>query len=123
MDGYANPDRPDLRLSNAEREEAIAHLSDAQVEGRLTPAEYAQRAASVRSAVTRGDLAPLFADLPDVSPGPAPAGRPTMLSGPGTLPPPSAGPVPPTNVGSNVLRYLFIRCASSRAGSTATYTT
>ncbi len=98
MNGYANPDRPDLRLSNAEREEAIAHLSDAQIEGRLTPSEYAQRAASVRSAVTRGDLAPLFADLPDVSPGPAPAGRPTMLSGPGTLPPPSAGPVPPPPV-------------------------
>ena len=106
MDGYANPDRPDLRLSNAEREEAIAHLSDAQIEGRLTPAEYAQRAASVRSAVTRGDLAPLFADLPDVSPGPAPAGRPTMLSGPGTLPPPSAGPVPPPPVPQRGSRAL-----------------
>ncbi|GGI45078.1 hypothetical protein BCL57_000781 [Agromyces flavus] len=101
MNGYANPDRPDQRLSNAEREDAVARLSDAQIEGRLTPSEYEQRAASVRSAVTRGDLAPLFADLPEVAPTvsapPAPPAppAPTVLSGPGTLPPPSAGPLPP----------------------------
>jgi hypothetical protein len=95
MNGYANPDRPDQRLSNAEREEAIARLSDAQIEGRLTPSEYEQRAASVRSAVTRGDLAPLFTDLPDAAPAGASASQPTLLSGPGTLPPPSAGPLPP----------------------------
>jgi hypothetical protein len=62
MSGYANPDRPQQRLSNAEREEAVARLSEAQIEGRLTPAEYDERAAGVRNAVTRGDLAPLFAD-------------------------------------------------------------
>jgi hypothetical protein len=95
MNGYANPDRPDQRLSNAEREEAIARLSDAQIEGRLTPSEYEQRAASVRSAVTRGDLAPLFTDLPDAAPAGPSASQPTLLSGPGTLPPPSAGPLPP----------------------------
>ena len=88
MSGYAYPDRPDERLSNAEREEAVARLSDAQIAGRLTPAEYEQRAASARAAVTRGNLAPLFADLPDVPPA-APSG-PTLLTGPGTLPPPSA---------------------------------
>lgn len=89
MNGYANPDRPDQRLSNAEREEAVARLSDAQIEGRLTPAEYEQRAASARNAVTRGDLAPLFADLPDATPRPA-TSAPTLLEGPGTLAPPSA---------------------------------
>lgn len=91
MSGYANPDRPEQRLSNAEREEAIAYLSEAQIEGRLTLAEYEQRAASARNAVTRGDLVPLFADLPDVAPGAA-TSAPTLLDGPGTLPPPSADP-------------------------------
>ena len=95
MNGYANPDRPDQRLSNAEREDAIARLSNAQVEGRLTPSEYEQRAASVRSAVTRGDLVPLFTDLPGAAPATSAASQPTLLSGPGTLPPPSAGPLPP----------------------------
>lgn len=89
MSGYANPDRPEQRLSNAEREEAVARLSEAQIEGRLTPAEYDERAAGVRNAVTRGDLAPLFADLPDAASSSAAPG-PTLLTGPGTLPPPSA---------------------------------
>lgn len=91
MSGYANPDRPEQRLSNAEREEAVARLSDAQIEGRLTLAEYEQRAASARNAVTRGDLVPLFADLPDAAPRAA-TSAPTLLDGPGTLPPPSADP-------------------------------
>ena len=89
MSGYANPDRPEQRLSNAEREEAVARLSEAQIEGRLTPAEYDERAAGVRNAVTRRDLAPLFADLPDAAPSAA-TSTPMLLTGPGTLPPPSA---------------------------------
>jgi hypothetical protein len=92
MSGYANPDRPDERLSTGEREQAVTRLSEAQIAGRLTPGEYEQRAASARTAVTRGDLAPLFADLPDAAPA-APSG-PTLLAGPGTLPPPSADPYP-----------------------------
>ncbi|WP_200952469.1 DUF1707 domain-containing protein [Agromyces sp. Soil535] len=62
---YANPDRPAERLSNAERDDAVANLAAAQAEGRLTPAEYTDRAAAARTAVTRGDLVPLFADLPE----------------------------------------------------------
>ncbi|MBM7503139.1 DUF1707 domain-containing protein [Agromyces aurantiacus] len=92
MSGYAYPDRPEERLSNSEREEAVARLSEAQIEGRLTPAEYDQRAASARAAATRGDLAPLFADLPDAAP--AAASAPTLLGGPGMVPPPSAGTLP-----------------------------
>lgn len=100
MSGYANPDRPEQRLSTAEREEAVARLSDAQIEGRLTLAEYEQRAASARNAVTRGDLVPLFVDLPDAAPRAA-TSAPTLLDGPGTLPPPSAdlyaySPPPPS---------------------------
>ncbi|GAA4379413.1 hypothetical protein [Agromyces bauzanensis] len=37
MSGYANPDRPDLRLSDAERDEAVGQLADARTVGRLVP--------------------------------------------------------------------------------------
>ncbi|WP_092963893.1 DUF1707 domain-containing protein [Agromyces sp. CF514] len=70
-DDYATPGSPDLRLSDAERERAVARLADAHAAGRLSVAEYGERAASARAAVTRGDLAPLFADLPAETP-PAP---------------------------------------------------
>ncbi len=65
VSGYANPDRPDQRLSDAERDAAVGHLAAAQSEGRLNPAEYQERVSAARVAVTRGDLVPLFADLPE----------------------------------------------------------
>ncbi|GAA4067322.1 DUF1707 SHOCT-like domain-containing protein [Agromyces indicus] len=68
MSGYANPDRPDERLSTAEREEAVTRLSEFHVEGRITSPEFDERAAAARAAVTRGDLVPLFADLPSAGP-------------------------------------------------------
>ncbi|WP_353828448.1 DUF1707 SHOCT-like domain-containing protein [Agromyces sp. SYSU T0242] len=77
MTGYADPDRPQERLSDTEREEAVAALATARTEGRLTPAELDERSASARAAITRGDLAPLFADLPSASPSPA-APDPTL---------------------------------------------
>ncbi|WP_234660602.1 DUF1707 SHOCT-like domain-containing protein [Agromyces marinus] len=80
MSGYAEPDRPQERLSDAEREEAVVHLASARAEGRLTAAELADRSASARAAATWGDLVPLFADLPRVAPRttpPAAAAAPT----------------------------------------------
>ncbi|WP_448808274.1 DUF1707 SHOCT-like domain-containing protein [Agromyces bauzanensis] len=68
MSAYANPDHPEVRLSNAERDEAVGHLAAAQAEGRLSEVEYGERVSAVRSAVTRGDLVPLFADLPGSAP-------------------------------------------------------
>jgi hypothetical protein len=68
VSGYANPDRPDQRLSDAERDAAVGRLAAAQAEGRLTAAEYQERASAARTAVTRGDLAPLFTDLPLIIP-------------------------------------------------------
>ena len=68
VSGYANPDRPEQRLSDAERDAAVAQLLAAQAEGRLSGAEYQERAGSARSAVTQGDLVPLFTDLPDAAP-------------------------------------------------------
>ncbi|WP_203230851.1 DUF1707 SHOCT-like domain-containing protein [Agromyces humi] len=65
MNAYVNPEWPDQRLSDAEREAAVAELAIARAEGRLAPTEYDERAAAAQRAVTRADLAPLFADLPD----------------------------------------------------------
>ena len=53
-----------MRLSNDERERAVAALQSHATQGRLTDSELQTRSAAARSAVTRGDLAPLFADLP-----------------------------------------------------------
>jgi uncharacterized membrane protein len=52
-----------LRLSDAEREEAIARLGEHYAAGRLDKDEYDERSDAVWSARTRGDLRPVFADL------------------------------------------------------------
>ncbi|QAY72403.1 DUF1707 domain-containing protein [Agromyces protaetiae] len=64
MVDYANPLRPAERIANSDRDGAVDALARSRDEGRLTPAEFDQRAASARAAVTWGDLAPLFGDLP-----------------------------------------------------------
>jgi hypothetical protein len=55
--------RPDLRLSDAERDEAIVRLSEHYAAGRLDKDEFDERSDAVWTARTRGDLAPVFADL------------------------------------------------------------
>lgn len=64
MTDYTDPTRSTLRLSDAEREVAVRELSAAQAAGRLSPEEFTERSTAARQAVTRGDLAPLFRDLP-----------------------------------------------------------
>lgn len=64
MTDYTDPTRSSLRLSNAEREDAVHELAAAQLAGRLTREEFDQRVDAARRAVTRSDLAPLFRDLP-----------------------------------------------------------
>lgn len=59
-----DPATASVRLSDAEREEAVLVLGVFVSEGRLSEAELAERSAAVRAATTRGDLRPLFADLP-----------------------------------------------------------
>lgn len=66
MTDFGDPSGASLRLSNDERERAVAALQTHAVQGRLSDAELQSRTAAARSAVTRGDLAPLFADLPGV---------------------------------------------------------
>jgi hypothetical protein len=66
MTDFGDPSNASLRLSNDERERAVAALQSHAAQGRLSEAELQSRVASARSAVTRGDLQPLFADLPGV---------------------------------------------------------
>ena len=67
-------DQPDLRLSDAERTEAMDALSEHVRTGRLDIDEFGLRSAKVAAARTRADLVPLFADLP--------APRPRVLDRP-----------------------------------------
>ena len=76
MADFTDPSSASLRLSNDERERAVAALQAQAAQGRLTAEEVQARTTAARSAVTRGDLAPLFADLPggvQLDPHPQPA--------------------------------------------------
>jgi hypothetical protein len=53
-----------IRLSDAEREAAAADLGEHFAQGRLTADEHAERLEQVWSARTRGEVAPIFRDLP-----------------------------------------------------------
>ena len=70
----------DLRLSDAEREQAAADLGEHYAQGRITSDEHRERLDQIWAARTRRELGPVFADLP---------GRyfPTRAAtGPGPLP-------------------------------------
>jgi Domain of unknown function (DUF1707) len=71
-----------LRLSDADRDRAVAELSEHFQAGRLAADELDDRVGRALQARTAADLAPLFADLPGK--------RPTM-TGPGSRP---ASPAP-----------------------------
>jgi uncharacterized membrane protein len=62
-----------LRISDADREAAVDLLGEQYSLGRLTKEEFDERSDAVWSARTRGDLAPVFADLPVQQPVQAPA--------------------------------------------------
>jgi Domain of unknown function (DUF1707) len=61
-----------IRVSDADRTEVTDRLAVHFGEGRLTQAEFDERAAQAMNAKTRGDLRGLFDDLPE----PAPLGNP-----------------------------------------------
>lgn len=56
-------DRPDLRVSDRERDDVIDLLAQAATDGRLTLDEYSDRADKALVSVTRADLAVLTRDL------------------------------------------------------------
>jgi hypothetical protein len=62
-----------IRIGDAERDQAVAVLSDHFVAGRLTQEEFEERSNQATRARYDNDLSPLFADLPDpaaAQPGP-----------------------------------------------------
>jgi len=67
-----NDDSPEIRASDSERDAVVARLSEAVGDGRLTLQEFGDRIDDAYVARTRGELAPLTADLPAVSPVRAP---------------------------------------------------
>ena len=53
-----------LRIGDADRETAVGALGEQYAHGRISKDELDERSDAVWSAKTRGDLSPLFADLP-----------------------------------------------------------
>jgi hypothetical protein len=61
-------DRQHMRASDADRQEVVDRLRAALEEGRLKMDEYGERMGLAYEAVTYGDLAVLYADLPEAGP-------------------------------------------------------
>lgn len=57
--------RPDMRIGDAEREDAAARLREHCAAGRLTDEELDERLTDVYAARTQGDLGRVLRDLPD----------------------------------------------------------
>ena len=83
-------DRPDMRASDAERQDVVERLRAALDDGRLKTDEYVERMGRAYEAVTRGDLVPLCRDLPETTT-PAPA-RPATPTAPVPVPVPAPAP-------------------------------
>ena len=79
-------DRPDMRASDADRQEVVERLRGALDEGRLKMDEYLERMGLAYEAVTYGDLVPLYRDLPEA--------RPAAKRQTATPPAPAPAPAP-----------------------------
>jgi hypothetical protein len=76
MDEIGDSRRADAggqRIGAAERDAAVGALQAHYQAGRLTPEEYEDRSVRVSRATTWGEVAPLFADLPEPRPTPVAA--------------------------------------------------
>jgi len=71
---------PDLRVSQAERDEVAAELARHFADGRLTIEEYEERIEAALASRTGHDLEPLLADLPTASRREAPRQRTSARS-------------------------------------------
>lgn len=58
----------EIRISDAEREDALGKLGEHMSAGRLDIDEFGERSARVATAKTRGELLGLFGDLPEPKP-------------------------------------------------------
>jgi uncharacterized protein DUF1707 len=75
------PERRELRISDAERDQVAAILREAAGEGRLDLEELDQRLTAVYAAKTYGDLEPITRDLPEATARPAAAPRDDRVGG------------------------------------------
>jgi hypothetical protein len=88
-----------IRISDSDRQAAADRLRVAQSEGRLTVADYDNRLGSLYQAVTYGDIAILFVDLPSPVPQQMPMpqqpfmGAPQPQFQPQFQPQPLTGPI------------------------------
>ncbi|MET0132333.1 MAG: DUF1707 domain-containing protein [Kibdelosporangium sp.] len=90
----SEPQPSEMRVGDAEREQALQALGDHMAAGRLDIDEYGDRTARVAAAKTRGELTELFRDLPDPRPT---FDRPVQVQ-PAPMPAPQRGrPEPVTN--------------------------
>jgi hypothetical protein len=80
-------DRLKMRASDADRQDVVERLRAALDEGRLKMDEYLDRMGLASEAVTYGDLAPLYADLPES--GSVAPREPAAPPAPVPAPPPS----------------------------------
>jgi Domain of unknown function (DUF1707) len=95
---------PDVRASDAEREEVAARLGRAVGEGRLTLAEFSDRVGQAHAATTRAELVPLTADLPATTvPGRGPEKTSWSVSPIGGMARKGSWRVPERSVGISVI--------------------
>src|SRR3954462_15594152 len=79
--GWPEPERPAVRVNDAERQAMVARLQAACGEGRLTLDEFSERVGMALEARTSADLEQLTVDLP--APAPPPATPPGTPAAPG----------------------------------------
>jgi hypothetical protein len=87
-----------IRVSDADRDEAIAELSEHFQVGRLTQEEFDERAGLALRGRTGNDLSELFTDLPPIGAAAQPHGatqQPGATQPPGGQPDPSPAPPAP----------------------------
>ena len=73
--GTRRPARPDLRVSDAERDVVVTELGEHFQQGRLDQVEFDERVTQALAARTESDLSALLADLPPTREAPAPQPR------------------------------------------------
>jgi hypothetical protein len=87
-DGRRDTPRKQVRIGDAERDQAVSALSEHFVAGRLTQAEFEERSEQATKARYADELEPLFDDLPaSTQLQPVPAGPASLRRRPG--PPPA----------------------------------
>jgi hypothetical protein len=109
--------RGEIRVSDAERDQALAELSEHFQTGRLTQDEFDERSGLALKARTGHDLTELFGDLPRRPVVPVAAAGP--FSGPSPFPPPSLPDRPQGGWLLPTARGLFVFAILAMVAGTA----